>query len=106
MTLPPTFSEVEGVREPMSIYFSSRPEAQRLPLISRNVGVSRLSALNQATPIPWLYVGGDVALLLRCVSLLLAQSRHPTTEFQCPLLGVKRTLCGRAAMSAFDPKRT
>jgi len=25
---------------------------------------------------------------------------------QCPLLGVKRTLIGRALMSAFDPKRT
>src|SRR6516164_2633081 len=29
--------------------------------------------------------------LLRCMSLLLAQSGHRTTEFQCPLLGVKRT---------------
>jgi hypothetical protein len=27
-------------------------------------------------------------------------------EFQCPVLGVKRTLTGRAPMSAFDPKRT
>jgi len=27
-------------------------------------------------------------------------------ESQCPLLGVKRTLIGSAAMSAFDPKRT
>jgi hypothetical protein len=38
--------------------------------------------------------------------LLLAQSGHFTAEFQCPLLGVKRTLVGDAAMSAFDPKRT
>ena len=37
---------------------------------------------------------------------LLAQSGHSTTEFQCPLLGVKRTLIERAPMSAFDPKRT
>jgi hypothetical protein len=32
----------------------------------------------------------------------LAQSGHYATEFQCPLLGVKRTLVGDAAMSAFD----
>jgi hypothetical protein len=31
---------------------------------------------------------------------------HFVTEFQCPLSGVKRALCGRAAMSAFDPKQT
>ena len=37
---------------------------------------------------------------------LLAQSGHSTTEFQCPLLGVKRTSEECAAMSAFDPKRT
>src|SRR6516164_8561125 len=37
---------------------------------------------------------------------LLAQSGHSTTEFRCLLLGVKRTLVGGAAMSAFDPKRT
>ena len=34
----------------------------------------------------------------------MAQGRHCTTEFRCPLLGVKRTLIGRAPMSAFDPK--
>src|SRR6516164_3708011 len=38
--------------------------------------------------------------------LLLAQSGHVAAEFQCLLLGVKRTLVGDAAMSAFDPKRT
>src|SRR5262249_8748543 len=38
--------------------------------------------------------------------LLLAQSRHSTTEFQCPLLGVKRTFIQPASMSAIDPKRT
>ena len=37
---------------------------------------------------------------------LLAHSGHFAIEFQCPLLGVKRTLVGGAAMSAFDPKRT
>ena len=37
---------------------------------------------------------------------LLAQSGHAATEFQCPLLGVKRTLVGDVAMSAFDPKQT
>src|SRR6516164_4007385 len=36
---------------------------------------------------------------------LLAQSRHSSSRQQCPLLGVKRTLLGGAAMSAFDPKR-
>ena len=34
------------------------------------------------------------------------KSGHSTTEFRCPLLGVKRTLHGLVAMSAFDPKRT
>src|SRR5262249_1225550 len=38
--------------------------------------------------------------------LLLAQSGHHGRADQCPFLGVKRTLCGRAAISAFDPKRT
>src|SRR5262249_21879883 len=33
------------------------------------------------------------------MSPLLAQSGHFTTEFQCPLLGVKRTLSERASMS-------
>jgi hypothetical protein len=37
---------------------------------------------------------------------LLALSGHPKTLNQCPLSGVKRTLHGRAPMSAFDPKRT
>jgi hypothetical protein len=36
----------------------------------------------------------------------LAQSGHFTAEFQCPLLGVKRTLAELPPMSAFDPKRT
>src|SRR6516165_7762514 len=37
---------------------------------------------------------------------LLAQSGHSTTEFRCPLLGVKRTCKVSGSMSAFDPKRT
>jgi hypothetical protein len=37
---------------------------------------------------------------------LLAQSGHSSIEFQCPLLGVKRTSAGINGMSAFDPKRT
>ena len=37
---------------------------------------------------------------------LLAKSRHPNSLNECPLLGVKRTLVGDAAMSASDPKRT
>ena len=36
----------------------------------------------------------------------MAQSGHHATEFQCPLLGVKRTFPQPASMSAFDPKRT
>ena len=31
---------------------------------------------------------------------------HSTTEFRCPLLGVKQTLVRGVAMSAYDPKRT
>jgi hypothetical protein len=41
--------------------------------------------------------------LLHCICLLLAQSGHYASEFQCPRLGVKRTLLRRASMSAFDP---
>src|SRR5262249_8914299 len=37
---------------------------------------------------------------------LLAQSKHFANEFQCLLLGVKRTSGGRTSMSAYDPKRT
>src|SRR6516162_9061370 len=37
---------------------------------------------------------------------LLAQSGHFTTEFQCPLSGVKRTSSESASMSANDPKRS
>src|SRR5215831_17511211 len=36
----------------------------------------------------------------------LAQSGRHKPLNQCPLLGVKRTLVSRSAMSAFDPKRT
>src|SRR5215470_13067599 len=43
---------------------------------------------------------------MRCMSPLLARSGHSATEFQCPLLGVKRTFLHLASMSAFDPKRT
>src|SRR6516225_8811150 len=44
--------------------------------------------------------------MLQRMSLFLAQSRHLNALSQCPLLGIKRTLVGDAAMSAFDPKRT
>src|SRR5215469_14432885 len=37
---------------------------------------------------------------------LLAQSGHRMTEFQCSLLGVKRTSLRHASMSASDSKRT
>ena len=48
----------------------------------------------------------QAALYCSAECLLLAQSGHFAAEFRCPLLGVKRTLVGDAAMSAFDPKRT
>jgi hypothetical protein len=41
--------------------------------------------------------------LLHCMSLLVAQSGHPSEPNQCPLLGVKRTSRFQGAMSAFDP---
>src|SRR6516165_2794724 len=44
--------------------------------------------------------------MLHCMSPLLAQSGHFATEFQCPLLGVKRTWVAPSPMSAFDPKQT
>src|SRR5262249_28302944 len=34
------------------------------------------------------------------------KSGNHATEFQCPLLEVKRIWSGQALMSAFDPKRT
>src|SRR5262249_25747755 len=49
---------------------------------------------------------GPRFFLLHRMSPLLAQSGHYATEFQCPLLGGKRTLRGHAPMSTFDPKRT
>src|SRR6516165_5380011 len=48
----------------------------------------------------------DLMLVLHRPIEPTAQSGHSATEFQCPLLGVKRTLLGGAPMSAFDPKRT
>jgi hypothetical protein len=48
----------------------------------------------------------QAAILLHCMSPPLAQSGHHERADPCPLLGVKRTLVGRGAMSAFDPKRT
>src|SRR5215472_17211975 len=38
--------------------------------------------------------------------LLLAQSGHHAAEFQCLLLGVKRTSLRHAEMSAYDPNPT
>jgi hypothetical protein len=43
--------------------------------------------------------------MLRPRSPLLAQSGHLAAEFQCPLLGVKRTLRKPSKMSASDPTR-
>src|SRR5262249_13414247 len=39
------------------------------------------------------------------LGLLLAQSGHPSSHQQCPLLGGKRTSIGPDAMSVSDPKR-
>ena len=44
--------------------------------------------------------------MLQCMSPLLAQSGHADPAQRCPLSGAKRTLIGRASMSANDPKRT
>src|SRR5262249_52049825 len=45
----------------------------------------------------------SLRFMLHCMSLLLAQSGHPNTLNQCPLLGVKRTSRKALRMSAFDP---
>jgi hypothetical protein len=65
MTLLPTFSEVEGISEPMSIYFSSRPEAQRLPFFDfkERRRVPAVSSKASYTS-PLAICRGDVALLL------------------------------------------
>jgi hypothetical protein len=42
------------------------------------------------------------SLLLRCMSLLLAQSGHFAAEFQCPLSGVKRTLPLRGVLAELE----
>jgi hypothetical protein len=60
---------------------------------------SQILAKIHAIPVPSL-------ALIAAVSLSLAQSGHRDALNQCPLLGVKRTSVGDAAMSAFDPKRT
>ena len=44
--------------------------------------------------------------MLRCMSLLMAQSRHPDRVGECPLSGVKRTSKFKSVTSAFDPNRT
>jgi hypothetical protein len=44
--------------------------------------------------------------LLRCMSPLMAQSRHPDRVGEFPLSGVKRTSQLTGKMSAYDPKRT
>jgi hypothetical protein len=51
-------------------------------------------------------LGEAVQFSLQRECPLLAQSGHSSELNQCPLLGVKQTLVGGAAMSAFDPKRT
>src|SRR6516165_6715332 len=49
--------------------------------------------------------GYDCQLLHR-ICPLLAQSGHHAAEFQCLLLGVKRTSSQLTSMSVIDPKRT
>src|SRR5215472_8039499 len=46
------------------------------------------------------------AVLLHCMSPLLAQSGHPEMSALCPLSGVERTKSKQDALSAYDPKRT
>src|SRR6185369_8032465 len=43
---------------------------------------------------------------MRCMSLLLAQSGHPTLHRTCPLLGVKRTCANPLLRSLLGEKRT
>src|SRR5262249_31051384 len=46
------------------------------------------------------------SVLLRCMSPLLAQSRHELVRCTCPLSGVERTCVVAMHESATDPKRT
>jgi hypothetical protein len=48
----------------------------------------------------------DQKSLQRTSATKSAQSGHLAAEFQCPLLGVKRTWQVQSIMSGFDPKRT
>ena len=50
----------------------------------------------------------SAAALAQRLALMSAFGTKRTfeTEFQCPLLGVKRTSAAPFSMSAFDPKRT
>jgi hypothetical protein len=45
------------------------------------------------------------AQMLRCMSMLLAQSRHPDFRQECPFLGEQRTLQFQGGMSAVDQLR-
>ena len=42
-------------------------------------------------------------MLPHCISLLVAQSRHPDHRRECLLSEVKQTLAGQTEMSACDP---
>jgi hypothetical protein len=42
------------------------------------------------------------AFLLRCMSPLMAHSRHPVRVGECPLTGAKRTSKFKSVTSAFD----
>src|SRR6516164_5957035 len=83
----------------------------------RRAAIFRLSAIacwlpladnrkhhTRASPDLKLRPGASIYRLLHCTSLLVAQSEHFAAEFQCPLLGLKRTLIGRAPMSTSDQK--
>jgi hypothetical protein len=63
------------------IFDCSPAVAHSLPLISRNVGVSRLAALGQTTPFPWLPVA-----ILHFATKRAFRSRISKFAFRGPLV--------------------
>jgi putative tryptophan/tyrosine transport system substrate-binding protein len=91
----------------------AKPDALPLQLPSKyqlvvNLKAAKAIGLFNSTRFYFARRRGDriAVALLRCMSLLLAQSGHPTGARQCPLLGAKRTSMSGNPMSAFEPNRT